>query len=166
MPFFSKIYQSWSGIQNEKYEKILEFLKENNISIRGKVLDVGCGPMFFEKFIKSMRIEAEIKCIDIERQNSDDFILAKAENLPFPDSSFDMIFCLDAVHLIQNVDDIFRVLKNEGILTVSSFFNSTNQKQVETMLKEKLNKFKILNKSILKGRESEIIIIAKKEGEC
>lgn len=162
MPFFSKIYHSWSEIQNEKYHKIIDILKENDIRITGKILDVGCGPLYFEKFLESRGISAEITCTDIEKQDAENFVRARGEKLPFSDRYFDMVFCMDSIHLIENADDIFRVMKNGGFLIVSLFFNSINQKQMEDMLKEKLNKFKILNKTILKGKENEIVLICKK----
>jgi ubiquinone/menaquinone biosynthesis C-methylase UbiE len=162
MLFFSKVYGAWSGIQKEKYEKILELLKEKKISISGKILDVGCGPMFLEKFLKQKGISDEITCIDIEGQNSKSFVQASGDKLPFPNSYFNLAFCIDTIHLIKDADDIHRVLKPGGFAVIASFFNQENQAETEASLAKKLNKFKISNKTILKGKENEIIIIAKK----
>ncbi len=167
MPFFSKVYSSWSEIQNKKYEKILELLKQYKIRISGKIFDVGCGPMLLEKFLESKGIKTDITCIDIEGQETEScynrkFIIANGSRLPFPNSYFNLAFCIDTIHLIKDADDIHRVLKHGGFAVITSFFNQENQAETEASLGKKLNKFKISNKTILKGKENEIIILCRK----
>lgn len=167
MSFFSGIYSSWTEIQNEKYLKMLEVLKKEKIKLYGKkkILDIGCGPFYFEKFLEERGISSDnFTCIDTEPQKVRDrnFLMADGGHLPFRDSSFSIIFCIDSLHLIPDASDIRRVMKKNGHLIAASFFNLQNQKLIETGMEKKLNRFKILRKTILKGRENELIMLCRK----
>lgn len=167
MSFFSGVYSSWTEIQNEKYLKILDLLKKEKITLYGKkkILDIGCGPFYFEKFLEEGGISTKnFTCVDSEKQASSErnFILSDGSFLPFKDSSFSIIFCIDSLHLIPDVSDIHRVMKRGGHIIVSSFFNLQNQELIESGMGKKLNRFKILKKTIMKGRENEIIMLCKK----
>lgn len=165
MPFFSKIYGSWNETQKEKYERILSLMKEHEIKFSGNVLDVGCGPFFFEKFLEEHGIATKnFTCVDIESQDSEKFTFMKANgsDLPFQKNHFDLLFCLDAIHLIKDSSEFKRVLKKGGYAIISSFFNHSDFDKVNSNLDKKLNGFKIISKTILKARENEIIVIIKR----
>ena len=60
-------------------------------------------------------------------------VRAKAQDIPFPDRSFDLVFCVDSLHHFANdskrpgkaiddaVEEMLRVLKTEGTLVVVDF---------------------------------------------
>ena len=116
--YSDKIYNSWKPIQNEKYKQIVK-----NIDIRPLLklptADIGIGSGIFEEFLQKRGIEIKniigvdknvnmIKKQRVKLKN----IIADANSLPFKDNIFGFIICLDTIHLIKNVKEIKRVLKN------------------------------------------------------
>ena len=164
MPYFSKVYDSWEPLQREKYEKILEAIRMENIELTYPVLDIGCGPFYFESFLEERGIDTkEFVCLDIEKTKSrKGFVLGSGDYLPFKPETFSRIFCLDAIHLIENAEEMYDVTKKGGYIVVSMFFNMENLKETQNLLLKKLNKFKILKQDIIEGAENEIIIIGKR----
>ena len=158
--FFDKIYGSWKEIQFSKYEKMLEILP----GLRGKqILDIGIGTGYFESFLQKKGIKANIVGIDtgkeiIPGKNA----RADGNELPFIDESFDMIICLDTMHLI-NSSDFRRVLKPNGIVLFSIFFNKQNLEEKRATLRSRLAGFKILKELELEDKENEYFVLAKKK---
>ena len=62
--FFSKVYKSWKGIQEKKYEKIISKVDLQN----KKILDIGSGDFYLEKFLAKKGIKADITALDIEKK--------------------------------------------------------------------------------------------------
>lgn len=106
--------------------KLKECLKkEINTNLKGrdnlKILDIGCGtkPYFslFEKYKK------EYIGIDMVEKKTVD-IVSKAEKLPFLNNSFDVCFSTQTLEHVLNpqksVDEIFRVLKKDGIVFLTT----------------------------------------------
>lgn len=97
-----------------------------------KILDVGCGTAFYYPLI-SERTD-EIYGVDFSENmlrharefcktskiNNAKFYLSDAKKLPFDDNEFDLVFCFDFLHHVENVDEVlkemFRVAKNGGII--------------------------------------------------
>lgn len=87
----------------------------------GLFLDVGCGEC---NYTNILRDEARrIISLDMQKPqnplaNDTTFILGSIENLPFKEDSFDFIYCLSVLQLIQDdraaVKEIFRILKPGG----------------------------------------------------
>jgi len=157
--FFDKIYRSWKAIQFKKYEKIIKILP----SLKNKkILDIGIGPGYFEAFLKSKGITADIIGIDPSKEKlMEKKIIADGSALPFTNNSFDAVICLDTIHLIKN-DDFKRILKPSGLALFSIFFNKQNLEERKTMIKSKLKKFTILKELIINEKESEYVVLARK----
>jgi ubiquinone/menaquinone biosynthesis C-methylase UbiE len=148
-------------MQFSKYAKMLQILP----NLKGKkVLDIGIGSGYFEEFLESRGIDADIIGIDPSKemmQGSSKAAIADGNELPFHDSSFDMVICLDAAQFI-NSDDFIRVLKPSGLVMFSIFFNKQNLEQRRSMLRNKLNNFIILKELIIEEKESEYAVLARK----
>lgn len=101
--------------------------------VEGKVLDIGCGPgvigeTFCDKPINYYGIDISEEMIK-ECTNAFghdprfQFAVGRAEDLPFPDSSFDVVLCLGIFEYIQNIRlaliEVARVLKPKGIIIVT-----------------------------------------------
>jgi len=162
--FFSKIYKSWRNIQKEKYEKIFDSIKfelENK-----RILDIGSGSCYLEEFLSNKGIR-NIIALDIDRgmieQRDIDIplILADGNSLPFKDYVFDLIISIDSIHLIKK-NDFSGILKKNGFVLFSIFFNKENYEEKKNLLKEKLKSFEIINEFEIKGRENEYFVLAKK----
>lgn len=93
------------------------------------ILDVGCGngwvlSNFFREGAKCFGLDLTQKAIDLSKQRfemirgSAFFMVANAEELPFRDSSFDIVTAMGVLHHTPNIDkaiaEIYRVLKPGG----------------------------------------------------
>jgi len=147
--FFNKIYKSWKKIQFEKYKfiikDILNFVEDNS-----KILDLGCGPMYLEEFLKENKIKLNLISTDIKIPENiiSLFILSNGEELPFKNNIFDLILSFDSTHLF-NTYDIHRILKSNGMLIISLPLNISNRV-------EKINGLKLIEEKEFFGMENEI----------
>ncbi len=156
--FFSKIYSSWEDIQEKKYEKIIGKVDLEN----KKILDIGSGNFYLEKFLMKKGIKADITAIDIEKKvDNVPFILADGNELPIKDSAFDFIISIDTMHLIKT-NDFKRVLKDNGFILFSLFFNKQNYEEKKKMLKDKIKDFEIVDEFEIEGKENEYFVLARK----
>ena len=150
--FTEKIYFDWmKENQISKYKEMKDFLPE----IKGRVLDVGIGPGWFEEFFGIDAVG-----IDVDKDSRAN-VIASGDFIPFKDCIFDFIVCLDTIHLITG-KDVLRVLKKDGIFLVSHFVNKGNEIEVEKRLLNVFNEFKLLKKKIAGDKEKDLIMILKK----
>ena len=123
-----KIYSEWMGdTQREKLTQIL-----TKVEVKGRVLDIGAGPGFLEEMIDAVAVDIDLENLKLAKGMK---ILADGNNLPFEKESFDTIFCIDTVHLIENTQGIEDTLKIGGRLVVSLFCNEYNFKDRMEYLK-------------------------------
>ncbi|HRZ30560.1 MAG TPA: methyltransferase domain-containing protein [Candidatus Paceibacterota bacterium] len=104
----------------ELYEQIKSYAG----FIRGRVLDVGAGN--FSRYQELFTFNEYVK-MDIEPGPNTD-VVGRAEEIPFPDDSFDSIVCTqvlgDIYELSRAFSEFYRVLKPEGtILLTESLFD-------------------------------------------
>lgn len=99
----------------------------------GKILDIGCGMGYFlEAAKKSKNVKWEIYGLELNKslrnrankQVKRQIIAGKMSSLPFKDRIFDCVTCFDVlehdVNLETNLEEIYRVLKNDGVLVVQA----------------------------------------------
>ena len=136
---FSSTFFPWQKLYftNMCGKGLLNFLQYIT-PMEGKVLDFGCGKGFLVRYL----LDAEIHCEGID--SSDDSIsalnqefkdnpywhgalLSEGKTLPYPDESFDFIFCLETIEHIypEYLEGLFielrRILKkNHGLLFVTT----------------------------------------------
>ena len=136
-------------VQLEKYEDMKEILPQ----FKGRVLDVGIGPGWFEEFFGIETIG-----VDVDK-NSKAQVIAHGDFLPFRSEVFDFVVCLDTVHLLEG-NDIKRVLKRGGVLVVSHFLRK--EEDVEKKLLNIFREFKLLKKKIVGNREKDLVFVMQK----
>lgn len=93
-----------------------------------RVLDIGCLDGHFTRYLTGRGNEVfavDIKDYGIKRALPEArFVLASGGELPFPDDSFDFVFCSDVVEHIENfeviVPEIRRTLKPGGTCLIST----------------------------------------------
>lgn len=113
----------------------LSFISKYQESNKGIILDIGCGAGVLMSEILEMG--HDVKGVDISekmvetvntklkaKNNSPICFNAAVESLPFPNNYFDVITCLGVFEYLlypeKGLDEIYRVLKNNGILIISA----------------------------------------------
>jgi len=105
----------------------LRYLLSDLKSVRGKVLDVGCGAGSVAKAVKRERPDLEVVGCDVSRSalavaeaspEGVDFRVAEAEKLPFADGQFDFVWIFDVLEHVEKPElvlrEVARVLKPSG----------------------------------------------------
>jgi ubiquinone/menaquinone biosynthesis C-methylase UbiE len=94
-----------------------------------RVLEVGCGTGHWLEGLCSparravdLDFSAGMLAQTHHRENAVDFVQGRAEELPFPAGSFDLVYCVNAIHHFQRQSDFIgrarRVLRLGGALAV------------------------------------------------
>lgn len=158
------IYQSWHGLQKQKFVEMKKHLGSTVDEIfRGKlVLDIGCGFGYFEKSFKGKFVGLD-NDITMLRGNVAIFprVLGDGDKLPFKNETFDTVISIDTMHLLKN-DDFLRVLKQGGSALLSVFFNNDNYTERRDMLLSKVKGMKVVKEFDIMGREKEFVVVARK----
>jgi SAM-dependent methyltransferase len=123
--------------------------------MKGRILDIGIGPGWFEKFFRIKTIGTDVD------KNSKANVIAGGDFLPFPEHIFDFVVCLDTIHLLTG-KDIKRVLKPNGLFLVSHFVNKGSEKEVKKTLLNMFSEFKLLKSKVVGDREKDLILLLKK----
>lgn len=140
-------------------------------SPRGLVLDAGCGTGEMMEFLKENNFENFIG-YDISfnmlvhaKKRAEKLVCADAENLPFADNSFDVIYARALLHHLFNVpkalSEIKRVLKPDGEVV----FADTNKSFINDLPRKIMNKGEHFAESHRNFKSSEIIEFIKKDFE-
>lgn len=119
------------------FNAILKYVESND----KKILDAGCGDGIAAVMIAKKYPQAEIVALDISKPNLERakqraldnrvnnifFQQGDAENLPFPDNSFDLVISSQVLEHLPNfrkgLDEIYRVTKKRAIITLPSALN-------------------------------------------
>lgn len=107
MTYYDELARGYDELHREEQVRKLRIIQhELPIAEEDAVLDVGCGTGV------SAILPGTITGIDpaekLARQAPFKAIVGRAEELPFPDGSFDVIVCVTAIH---HVDDVPRALR-------------------------------------------------------
>ncbi len=125
-------YNSNANIQKKVAKKLCKFLKQN-IELKNsqniKILDLGSGTSFISKNLLSIVDNCEIYELDLSTEMLNNFnkkpekilkICGDIDNIPFMDSSFDVIISSFSLQWIHDFESLFynlkKLLKPRGIL--------------------------------------------------
>jgi ubiquinone/menaquinone biosynthesis C-methylase UbiE len=92
-------------------------------------LEVGCGTGYWLAALRDqlphlfgLDYSLQMLCKACERDFRGKVVRATAEILPFPDATFDLIFCINAIHHFERIGNVIaearRILRPGGILAV------------------------------------------------
>jgi ubiquinone/menaquinone biosynthesis C-methylase UbiE len=107
MGYYDEISRSYNQLHGEEQKKKFNLIKKY---IRGRVLDVGCGTGISTPE-GGIGIDPSKELL---KQNPHKCYLASAENIPFPDKSFDTVICLTSVHNFSDIEKGLREMKRVG----------------------------------------------------
>ncbi len=134
--FFDKIYESWRDIQYEKYKFIFPIIKKYYDGRR--ILDIGCGHLFFEQYVESIQKEIRQKMIAVDVHGNGVDVICDGSFLPFK-KIFGIVISIDSAHKFDT-DDVKNVLMDDGIFIValpekfSEHFKKIRMKNVESFV--------------------------------
>jgi len=96
-----------------KLRYIDESLIKLNVSNQMSLLDIGCGNGFFtyyfEKLYQTFALDFSVSML--KKNSSSKKVCASAHKLPFVDQSFDILFCSNLLHHVENTDSIISEMK-------------------------------------------------------
>jgi ubiquinone/menaquinone biosynthesis C-methylase UbiE len=115
---------------NTRLQRVAELLADFT---RGRVLDVGCGPALVGDLFRGRPILYHGLDVseDMVREGAgrfaDDprfrFSVARIEELPFPDDSFDVLLCLGALEYVPEaeaaIQEMARVVRRNGVVIIT-----------------------------------------------
>lgn len=111
----------WQGVFRIELEYILQYLVKGE-----EVLSVGCGPAIIESALSEYGFS--ITGLDVSQEalgcapDNVRTVAARAEDMPFPASSFDAVIYVASLQFIENyrkaIEETTRVLRPEGTLLV------------------------------------------------
>lgn len=110
--------------QKRGYKRAREITKlVGRLPRNPRYLDVGCGKGWITKELGKVIRASSVWGADLIPPETDiNFHKIEDEGLPFPDSSFDLVTCLQSLHHIKNVEatlqEIHRVLAPGGYLLI------------------------------------------------
>ena len=157
MDFYKLIAGGYNELYGEEQKVKLDIIKDNlDIKNTDLLLDVGCGTGISDFNCRILGIDPSIELLKQNLNNP--LILAKAENIPFKDESFDKVIAVTSMHNFDNIKKSIKEMKRVGkkdfafsILKRSRFF--------DTIEKEISENFSI--KKIIDGKKDWIFICSK-----
>ncbi|MFQ5816176.1 MAG: methyltransferase domain-containing protein, partial [Candidatus Hydrothermarchaeaceae archaeon] len=89
--------------------------------------------------------------------------LASGEQLPFMDSSFDVVFCLDTVHLLSDVEELDRVMRRNGRAVVTRYCSEYNKGERMAELKNLVTDWELLDEFFVgtRGKELDAVVVCR-----
>ena len=116
---FVRFYESDLGKKILRAE--VNYLK-NELRDRKRILDIGCGIGVFEGMMPELNVvgldNSEAMLEEARKRSDKKFVLGDAQNLDFPDRSFDGVFSVTTLEFLEDyrkaVDEIARILERGG----------------------------------------------------
>lgn len=133
----------WQNEPNERNHpgrrRVFELIKASGSQ---SVLEVACGigvdyPLYKEAGIQYLGVDVTPKFVEEAKRNGVPAEVQDARNLPYPDNSFDSVYCKDLfIHLPPNVwrivlAELARVAKKQVIILDDAWINNTEYSPCE-----------------------------------
>lgn len=164
MNYYDHIAQGYDELHGEEQLKKLALIKNKldeldfKINKNTKLLDVGCGTGISTDFwdCDATGIDPSERLLKQNKKGKSKLIHAKAEKIPFPDNSFDIVISVTAIQNFKDIkkglDEIKRVGKD--MFALSFLKKSEKSGKIKNLIEEKYNIIDIIEE------EKDIIIFA------
>ena len=155
MSYYNKIASGYNELHEQEQLKKIELIKRN-LKVSGLLLDIGAGTG-----ISTKPFMQDAVCISLDpneemlKQSPAIKVLAKAERMPFPAKTFDVIISITSFHhfnLEKAVKEIKRVSKETTKYAFTILRKAKNFKTIHDCLK---NNFKLRE---LEGEKDLILV--------
>ncbi|NQU98849.1 methyltransferase domain-containing protein [Candidatus Woesearchaeota archaeon] len=112
--YFDEIAEGYEELHREEQMKKLNIIKENLIVRPGdRMLDVGCGPGF-AKEVFDCNVTGLDPSEELLKKCSFKTVRCEAEDIPFPDSYFDVVISVTSIHNFDDYRKGIREMKRVG----------------------------------------------------
>lgn len=143
MTYYDEIAAGYEQLHGEEQKEKARIIAENLvIKPTDTLLDVGCGTASYLSIFKCKKTGID-PSKELLKQAKIPVIQGKAEALPFPDNSFDIVISLTAIHHAEAkkaVAEMFRVAKRD--VAISVLKKAANFKAIEA----EISKFKVVKR--------------------
>ena len=129
------VFSAEYGLSDEESKTLLRYLRDLelpiDVLIGKRVLDIGCGPQpTLKSVVAKIGLRSTITNLDHSPKLGDAIdICVSADNLPFPDESFDLVLARASVPIMQAIPgkysliprtlkEMLRVLKRGGVIKI------------------------------------------------
>lgn len=139
MTYYDSIASGYKELHREEQEKKIKKVKELiTFKPNSKILDVGCGPGFFE--VKNCEVIGVDPSKELLKQATIKTILGKAELLPFKDGEFDYVVSFTAAQNFEDIPkaiaEIKRVAKKNATIVITFLKNSKKKDELLTNIQK------------------------------
>jgi len=149
MSYYDEISEGYEELhKEEQLKKVRLILTKLKISPNDTLLDVGCGTgLYLDMFkCKVTGVDPAPKLIR-KYKGKHKILLARAEELPFPDNSFDVVTSITAIQNFEDIEsglcEISRVGKDEFVL--SALKRSSKIKEIERLIRRIFKVDEVIN---------------------
>lgn len=146
---WARVYDLWNGLLGRRGKRLRAMVADDlELQPGDRVLDVGCGPgrlaiAFAERVGPTGSVDGIDAAVEMINRASSlarkrgvvaTFQVAYAQQLPFPDATFDAVACTLALHHVAGDDqptavgEMYRVLKPHGRLLIAEFHKSQGRR--------------------------------------
>jgi len=160
MDFYKTIARGYDGLYAEEQRSKLAIIK-GNLPIKNSdlLLDVGCGTGLSSDFsCRVIGLEPSFELLAQSKGKAK--VMARAENMPFRDGTFDKVISITSMH---NFDDIIKGLEEIKRVGKNDFVFSVLKKSKNLGLIEKEIKANFIATKIIDGDKDWIFICGAKE---
>lgn len=135
---YNEIAKGYDELYYQEQLDKLNLIKQN-FKFKGKILDIGAGTGIISKHFDN--VTSLDPAEELLKQAKGETVLGKAEQLPFPDKTFDTIVSLTALHhcdIDKAIEEIKRVSKKQNyVFTVLK--KAKHFKEIVNKLKNNFN---------------------------
>ncbi|MDP4012273.1 MAG: class I SAM-dependent methyltransferase [Candidatus Nanoarchaeia archaeon] len=142
MNYYNQTAKGYNELHEEEQLKKIRIIEEN-LEVSGSLLDIGAGTGISTKpFLKKATCFSLDPSEELLKQSPAIKVLGSAENLPFSDSTFDIIISVSAIHhfnLEKAILEIKRVSKSSTKYSFTILKKANNFENIKNLLKSNFN---------------------------